>query len=78
MRRNDDWNKTEAGTEGSKKDKRSMPEMWGISQAELYQELVEGKQQFVKCGWICLSSTCDYVVKDFVEMRDDKEDNEPT
>lgn len=55
-----------------------MPEMWGISQAELYQELVEGKQQFVKCGWICLSSTCDYVVKDFVEMRDDKEDNEPT
>jgi hypothetical protein len=32
------------------------------------RELVNGKQQYVKSGWSCPSSTCDYMAKDFVEL----------
>jgi len=38
------------------------------------RELVNGKQQFVKSGWTCPSSTCDYIIKDFVELEDVEED----
>lgn len=37
------------------------------------QELVEGKQQFVKSGWTCPSSTCEYIIKDPVELEDEAE-----
>ena len=36
-------------------------------------ELVEGKQQFVKLGWTCSSSTCEYIIKDPAELADEAE-----
>ncbi|KKG13073.1 hypothetical protein [Methanosarcina sp. 2.H.A.1B.4] len=36
-------------------------------------ELVEGKQQFVKSGWTCPSSTCEYIIKDPEELEDEAE-----
>lgn len=35
---------------------------------------VDGKRAFVGTGWSCPSSTCDYVVKDFVELGEETED----
>jgi len=37
------------------------------------REMVDGKQRFVKSGWMCPSSTCDYIVKDFVELTEEPE-----
>ncbi len=28
------------------------------------REIIDGKQRFVKSGWTCPSSTCDYIIKD--------------
>jgi hypothetical protein len=33
-------------------------------------ELVYSKQRFVKSGWICPNPSCDYIVKDLVELED--------
>jgi len=42
------------------------------------RELVEGKQQFVKSGWTCPNISCDYIIKDFVELGQETEkDTEP-
>lgn len=42
------------------------------------RELVEGKQQFVKSGWTCPNVSCDYIIKDFVELEEETEkDTEP-
>lgn len=38
------------------------------------REMVEGKQRFVKSGWMCPSSTCDYIIKDFLEIWEDTEE----
>ena len=29
---------------------------------------IDGKQAFIGSGWTCSSATCDYIVKDFVEL----------
>jgi len=29
---------------------------------------IDGKQAFVGSGWTCPSATCDYIIKDFVEL----------
>jgi C4-type Zn-finger protein len=43
------------------------------------RELVYSKQRFVKFGWICPNSSCDYIVKDLVELEDLEEgDDEST
>jgi hypothetical protein len=34
------------------------------------------KRAYIPAGWMCPSSTCDYVVKDFVEIEDTEEENE--
>lgn len=33
----------------------------------------ERKRAYVGCGWMCPSSTCDYIVKDFVELEEETE-----
>lgn len=36
-----------------------------------------GKSQgraYIPVGWMCPSKTCDYIIKDFVEIEDDEED----
>lgn len=38
------------------------------------RELVDGKQRFVKGGWTCPSLTCDYIIKDLVELEDTEEE----
>jgi len=40
------------------------------------RELVDGKQRFVKGGWTCPSKTCDYIIKDMVELEDIEEEAE--
>jgi uncharacterized protein YlxW (UPF0749 family) len=41
------------------------------------REIVDGKQRFVKSGWSCPSSTCDYTAKDYVELVEEtKEDTD--
>jgi len=29
-----------------------------------------GSAQFIVAGWMCPSATCDYIVKDYVELED--------
>jgi len=33
------------------------------------RELVNGKQRFVKYGWICPNPTCDYITKNLAELE---------
>ena len=33
----------------------------------------DGKRAFVGSGWTCPSSTCDHIVKDFVELEEETE-----
>jgi hypothetical protein len=40
------------------------------------QESNNGKRAFVGSGWTCSSSTCDYIIKDLVELEDTEEDQE--
>lgn len=35
------------------------------------REMVEGKQRFVKSGWMCPSPACDYIIKDFLEIEEE-------
>lgn len=37
---------------------------------------VDGKRAFVGSGWICPSVTCDYVIKDFIEIEDIEDEGE--
>jgi hypothetical protein len=37
---------------------------------------VDGKRLYIESGWTCPSSTCDYIVKDFVELEDKEEEAE--
>ena len=36
-------------------------------------EIKNDKRQFVELGWMCPSKTCDYLIKDFVELKDIEE-----
>lgn len=38
------------------------------------QETVDGKRRFVKSGWMCPSPTCDYIIKDMVQLEDTEAD----
>lgn len=40
------------------------------------QKSVNGKRLFVKSGWTCPLSTCDYTVKDLVELEDTEGEEE--
>jgi hypothetical protein len=33
-----------------------------------------GKRQFIESGWMCPSSTCDYMIKDYIELEDTEDD----
>ncbi len=33
----------------------------------------ERKRAYIGSGWMCPSSTCDYIVKDYVELEDETE-----
>lgn len=35
------------------------------------RELVEGKQRFIKGGWTCPSSTCDYIIKKLEDIEEE-------
>lgn len=39
------------------------------------REVVEGKRVFVGSGWTCPSKTCDYIIKDLVELEDTDEED---
>ena len=38
------------------------------------REMVDGKQRYIPMGWSCPSSTCDYIIKDLVELGDGEEE----
>lgn len=52
------------------------PKCGEILKRNYTREVINGKQQYVASGWICPSSTCDYIVKDFVELEDNDERTE--
>lgn len=35
------------------------------------RERIDGKWHYIPYGWTCPSSSCDYIVKDFVELEDE-------
>lgn len=36
----------------------------------------ERKRAYVPSGWMCPSSTCDYIIKDFVQLGEEQEETE--
>jgi hypothetical protein len=36
------------------------------------QRPVDGKRRFIKSGWSCPSVTCDYIIKDMVELTEEE------
>jgi hypothetical protein len=40
------------------------------------RERMDGKWQYVGSGWMCPSSTCAYIIKDFIELEDIEEEQE--
>ena len=37
-------------------------------------ESINGKRLYIGAGWACPSPTCDYIIKDFVELEDTEEE----
>ena len=56
--------------------KPTCPKCGEILKRNSTREVINGKQQYVASGWTCPSSTCDYIVKDFVELKDMEEETE--
>jgi hypothetical protein len=52
------------------------PKCGEILKRNYTREVINGKQQYVASGWICPSSTCDYIVKDLVELENNDERTE--
>jgi len=52
------------------------PKCGDILKRNYTREVINGKQQYVASGWICPSSTCDYIIKDLVELEDTEEGEE--
>jgi hypothetical protein len=38
------------------------------------REKADGKWQYVASGWSCPSATCDYIIKDFVELEETEDE----
>ena len=51
------------------------PKCGEILKRNYTREVVNGKQQYVASGWTCPSATCDYLIKDFVELEDEAAEN---
>jgi len=34
----------------------------------------EQKRSYISVGWVCPSTTCDHIMKDFVELEEEKEE----
>ena len=47
------------------------PKCGEILRRNYTQEPVNGKRRFIKSGWMCPSVTCDYIIKDLVELEDE-------
>lgn len=60
--------------------KPTCPKCGEILKRNYTREVINGKQQYVASGWTCLSSTCNYLKKDFVEFEnlDEGEDTKGT
>ncbi|MGB9938208.1 hypothetical protein [Methanosarcina sp.] len=62
--------KRRQGQKGVKTIKEICPKCGEYLKRTYTRELVDGKQRFVKSGWSCPSSACEYVVKDYVELSE--------
>lgn len=40
------------------------------------QDTIDGKRRFIKSGWMCPSVTCDYIIKDMVELTEEADTEE--
>ncbi|MGB9131551.1 MAG: hypothetical protein WCB90_02920 [Methanosarcina sp.] len=40
------------------------------------RELVDGKQRYIPAGWSCPSVTCDHIIKDLIELKDEEENTD--
>ncbi len=49
------------------------PKCGEILRRNYTRELVDGKQRYVPGGWTCPSSSCDYIVKDLVDLTGETE-----
>jgi|SRR5674476_559956 len=56
--------------------KPTCPKCDEILKRNYTREVINGKQQYVASGWTCPSSTCDHIVKDFVELEDIEDEAE--
>ncbi|HEY3361827.1 MAG TPA: hypothetical protein VGK06_08400 [Methanosarcina sp.] len=50
------------------------PKCGEILKRNYTREVVNGKQQYIGAGWSCPSKTCDYIVKDLVEIEEEAVD----